>query len=156
MARSITLWTFILEVRYRWRALSQNTQSAKIIEFAMSMSSSEIMFLKRTLLKYVLHMHIYIYTCMKSSFPKHNLWAWFGHWKHFIFFINDTYRVLDICTLYALYLGIIWFWSWKPWNDLNLEWDFKLISLVTHTGHKYQYKIHTLQTINIYIYKLHI
>ena len=52
------------------------------IEFAVAMSSLEMVFWKRALHKYE-HMYAYIplYTYVKSCFPKHNLWIWHWHFK---------------------------------------------------------------------------
>ena len=62
---------------YIWRALFQNASSANPkIDVTMSMPSSEIMFWKTNLHKYV-----HIYRCVKSSLSNQNLWTWQGHCK---------------------------------------------------------------------------
>ena len=66
-----------------------------------SLQSSEVMFGKRALHKYV---HIHICTYVKSSFPKHDLWIW--HWHCQPIFWNGAYCVLEKSSSYT-YTSII-------------------------------------------------
>ena len=77
----------------------KNALSANLrIDVALPMPSSEIIFWKRALHKYVGKICMRIYTHVKSCFPKHNLWTWHCHCK--LTFRNGALRVLEKSSSY--------------------------------------------------------